>query len=191
MSDMRSQLLDTAAELFAERGYEGVSMRDIAKPVGVTQANLYYHFEGKADLIEATLGHVFGARAERLEAWLPGRHDHPVRAFAHWLVRTLMTDRVFSRLLYRELIDGDDQRIESLAQTVLKKPFELLVSAIMRDRTPTAARATALSIIGCAIGQVLVLPLTPGLAGAAPGSETADVLVERLFGLFQSSLTEI
>src|SRR3546814_2715362 len=73
MSDMRSQLLDTAARLFAERGYKAVSMRDIAKLVGVTQANLYYHFRDKADLIEATLASVFEARAQELDAWL-ARH---------------------------------------------------------------------------------------------------------------------
>jgi len=191
MSDMRSQIQDAAAELFAERGYEGVSMRDIAKAVGVTQANLYYHFQGKADLIEATLSHVFGGSAERLETWLAEHPDDQVKAFVFWLVRALMTDRIFARLLYRELIDGDDLRIETLSRTVLQRPFQLLVSAMASDRTIESARASALSLIGCAIGQVLILPVTPGLVGPSSGSETADAVVERLFLLFQSSLVEL
>src|SRR3546814_14166652 len=78
MSDILSQLLDTAARLFAESGYKAVSMRDIAKLVGVTQANLYYHFRDKADLTEATLASVFEARDQELDAWL-GRHPSPDR----------------------------------------------------------------------------------------------------------------
>jgi len=191
MSDMRSQLLEAAAELFAEHGYEGASMRDIAKAVGVTQANLYYHFEGKADLIEATLAHIFGTSAELLEAWLADHPDDQLRAFVRWLVQALMTDRIFARLLYRELVDGDEARIESLSRTVLQKPFKPLVAAVSRGRTIEAARATALSIIGCAIGQVLVLPLAPGLTERDHEPENVDAVVERLFSLIQSSLAEI
>jgi AcrR family transcriptional regulator len=191
MSDMRSQVLEAAAALFAEGGYEGVSMRDIAKTVGVTQANLYYHFQGKADLIEATLAHVFGASAEQLDAWLVDHPDDQLRAFVRWLVQALMTDRIFARLLYRELVDGDEARIASLSRTVLQKPFKPLVAAVSRGRTIEEARAVALTIIGCAIGQVLVLPLAPGLVERDQGPETVDAVVERLFGLIQSSSAEI
>lgn len=191
MSDMRSQILEAAAVLFAERGYEGVSMRDIANAVGVTQANLYYHFQGKADLIEATLAHVFGANAERLDGWLADHPGDQLRAFVRWLVQALMTDRIFARLLYRELLDGDEGRIESLSRTVLQKPFKPLVAAVARGRPIETARTTALSIIGCAIGQVLVLPLAPGLVGRDGGPETVDAIVERLLGLIQSFLAEI
>lgn len=191
MADMRSQILDAAAELFAERGYEGVSMRDIARVVGVTQANLYYHFAGKADLIEATLAHVFGAAAERLQAWLADHPDDQVRAFVRWLVEALMTDRTFARLLYRELLDGDEARIDSLSRTVLQAPFQLLVVAVASQRSPEAARALALSIIGCAIGQVLVLPLAPGLTGNEGGPERVEIIADRLFILIRSSLREI
>src|SRR3546814_4649418 len=92
MSDMRSQLLDTAARLFAERGYKAVSMRDIAKLVGVTQANLYYHFRDKADLIEATLASVFEARAQELDAWLARHPSNQIEAFVRWFVQMLMTE---------------------------------------------------------------------------------------------------
>src|SRR3546814_18179316 len=124
MSDMRSQLLDTAARLFAERGYKAVSMRDIAKLVGVTQANLYYHFRDKADLIEATLASVFEARAQELDAWLARHPSNQIEAFVRWFVQMLMTDRIFASLLYRELLDGDEARIAALSRTVLQKPFQ-------------------------------------------------------------------
>ena len=92
MSDMRTQLLKAAAELFAERGYDAVSMRDIAKVVGVTQANLYYHFQDKADLIQSTLERVFKTRAEDLSAWLGDHPEDQLGAFVRWLVGELMTE---------------------------------------------------------------------------------------------------
>lgn len=40
-------ILERALEFFTERGYEGASMEDIARAVGIRKASLYAHFEGK------------------------------------------------------------------------------------------------------------------------------------------------
>jgi AcrR family transcriptional regulator len=55
VKDTRQRILDAAAELFVERGYEATSLREIAERVGVTKAALYYHFPGKEDLLRALL----------------------------------------------------------------------------------------------------------------------------------------
>lgn len=55
MSNRRELILDTARRLFAERGYEGVSMRDIAGEMGFSVGNVTYYFKKKEDLIEASV----------------------------------------------------------------------------------------------------------------------------------------
>lgn len=47
----REWILNTAARLFMKRGYEATSVRQISREAGVTEAALYYHFEGKRDLL--------------------------------------------------------------------------------------------------------------------------------------------
>lgn len=49
----RHQLLDLAEALFTERGYEGVSIEDIAREADVTRPVIYKHFDGKDDLFVA------------------------------------------------------------------------------------------------------------------------------------------
>jgi AcrR family transcriptional regulator len=51
----RQQILDTAAELFAERGFHGVSVHDIGKACGISGPALYKHFSGKGELLAASL----------------------------------------------------------------------------------------------------------------------------------------
>lgn len=46
----RSRIVEQSLELFSTRGYNGVSMNDIAQAVGITKAALYYHFENKESL---------------------------------------------------------------------------------------------------------------------------------------------
>src|SRR5687768_5907230 len=47
------QLLDEAARLFRARGFEGTSMREIARAVGMLPGSLYCHFETKEALLLA------------------------------------------------------------------------------------------------------------------------------------------
>jgi AcrR family transcriptional regulator len=186
MADMGRQLLDAAAELFAERGYDAVSMRDISKVVGVTQANLYYHFQHKADLIQAALAHVFELRGLSLRGALDSHSDDPLGAFVRWFVEALMTDKVFAGLLYRELLDGDAERIGKLCESVLNLPFQSITIAVGGGRSDPEARSLALSYVGFILGQVLVLPLAPSLTGEDDISGTPDAVASRLLALIRA-----
>src|ERR1700751_5726985 len=51
MSARRSELTRAAARLFAEKGYHGTSIGDLAQALGVQKGSLYAHIESKADLL--------------------------------------------------------------------------------------------------------------------------------------------
>ncbi len=58
----RELLIDVAAELFIERGYEAVSMRDIAAVAGLTKGALYGHFRSKGQLLVEAIRWKLAAR---------------------------------------------------------------------------------------------------------------------------------
>ncbi len=64
----QGRLLDAAEQLFAERGFYGVTTRQVGSAAGVDDALIYYHFESKWGLFNA----VFARRARVL---LAARHD--------------------------------------------------------------------------------------------------------------------
>jgi AcrR family transcriptional regulator len=51
-------LLDVAIHVFADRGFHGTSMEDVADAAGVTKPVLYQHFSSKRDLYRELLDHV-------------------------------------------------------------------------------------------------------------------------------------
>jgi AcrR family transcriptional regulator len=51
----REEILDAAAELFADRGYHGVSIDDIGAAVGMSGPGIYRHFAGKEDMLSQML----------------------------------------------------------------------------------------------------------------------------------------
>ncbi len=46
-------ILDSAAELFARRGYDGVSIREIAQKAGIKESSIYNHFHSKSEILES------------------------------------------------------------------------------------------------------------------------------------------
>ncbi len=50
-SDRRAAILETAARLICEKGYEGTSIQDIADASGLTKAGLYHHIRSKEHLL--------------------------------------------------------------------------------------------------------------------------------------------
>jgi AcrR family transcriptional regulator len=55
LGQLRVDIVRAAGKLFLERGFDGVSMRDIAAATGASQSMLYRHFPSKAALFEATV----------------------------------------------------------------------------------------------------------------------------------------
>jgi AcrR family transcriptional regulator len=62
----RQAILDAALDLFADKGYFGTSLRDVAGAVGVRESALYNYFAGKEALFDALLTAHHDSKAERL-----------------------------------------------------------------------------------------------------------------------------
>src|SRR5262245_55227081 len=60
----RSFILETALEMFGERGYEETTMRAIAEKAGVAPGATYYHFRSKEHLIQAYYERMHEIHAE-------------------------------------------------------------------------------------------------------------------------------
>ena len=67
---VRTKILDAARDLFAQHGYEGVSMRRIAEKIEYSPTVIYQHFEDKDALIKELCYADFATLAEELQATL-------------------------------------------------------------------------------------------------------------------------
>jgi AcrR family transcriptional regulator len=67
-TDTREQIRKLALELFAERGYDGTSLREIADRLGITKAAVYYHFKTKEEIL-ASLVNDFFTEIDELISW--------------------------------------------------------------------------------------------------------------------------
>lgn len=123
----REALLAAGTELFAEHGFDGVSVSAIAERAGTNKAMISYHFGGKRDLYVAILAATFSeivADAERI-ASSPG----PAPALLREIIAAVGDTATrrhphFCTMMLREVLTGGKR----LEQTVLAQPVRVLAA---------------------------------------------------------------
>lgn len=187
----RERVAAVAAPLFADRGFAGVSMRDIAEAVGMRAASLYNHYPDKEALYLAALAQVFGRRVVLIEEALQatGTPAQRLKALASALVQATAGDPVAARLLQRELLDGDMKRFERLIGDLFARPFAHM-TALLGELEPGGNGAqTAAYLISLIHGYCVFAPIFPALDRtlttdmARLADNLADELICRMKGL--------
>jgi AcrR family transcriptional regulator len=102
----RNQLLDIALALFAERGIENVTIKDLAAEASVAQGLIYHYFESKEDLLLAVMQRE--SPVLEFKTIIEQIYDYPVQegltVFAGEIAALLTKKRRVMRLLIREVL---------------------------------------------------------------------------------------
>lgn len=77
--ELKSEIVESAREIFVRDGFEGFSMRKLAQQVGYSPAAIYLHFASKEELFESIVEESFAHLHERLRILLDERGKDPVR----------------------------------------------------------------------------------------------------------------
>lgn len=118
----RAHIRECALRLFAEKGPDAVSVRDIAACAGVSPALVLHHYGSKAGLREAVNAHVVTmfdellARAAEDPAAFAGGEPHMVRGFAELFAAHLPAGSPIASYLRRLLLSGDPAGRDLFAQ---------------------------------------------------------------------------
>jgi AcrR family transcriptional regulator len=190
------RILDAAEELFAERGYNGTTLRDVATRVGVRPPSLYNHFASKDALYAAVLERGIGplmvvlarsAAAQTSEPSDPGKLVSEVMAI-------LARRPGLPRLVQHETLAGG-QRLTPILRSWIVPAFERAHELVAAS--PAAGRWSAeqipllvLAMYQVVVGYFTFAPFYRDLGGdellgdAALEAQTRFLreLVGRLFG---------
>jgi TetR/AcrR family transcriptional regulator, transcriptional repressor for nem operon len=186
-------VLDVAMQCFWEHGFEGTSVRDLARKMGITGASLYNTFGDKRALYRRALNHYvdrsFGDRVGRFEHHLPPREA--IRAFFNEIVeRSLSDTKAKGCMLVNTALevaphDPEFKRVVAHVLIQVEGFFGRCAAAGQRDGTiPTTQSAEDL-------GRLLMSVLLGirVLARTRPERDLLEGLVRPVFALLDNSPT--
>jgi len=141
--DAVERILEAAESLFSERGFDAVSMSDIAAAAGVCKANVFHHFTSKNELYVAVLRNACQDAAQHLDDL--SNDDTALTArlpqFARAHLDNLLEHAQVARLMLRELLSNNPRHGQELAEKVYGEKFSRFVSILRAGQQAGELRA--------------------------------------------------
>jgi AcrR family transcriptional regulator len=152
---LRSTVLEVAAKLFAQRGYGGTNLQDIADTLGISRPSLYYYFKSKEDILASLVDEVTvfsGHQATELASKVDFNPSETLRqmVFSHakWLLEHSVEFRVVDRV--ESDLPAATRRTHDKAKRALLDHFIRTIDRGIElgHFRPVDATVSAFSIIG-------------------------------------------
>src|ERR1700720_2161548 len=140
--DTRDRVLSVALGLFAEHGYRGTSLRDIARRIGIKAPSLLHHFPSKEQLYLAVLDKMFESLEDAANAIAWGRESRQerMRQAVGNAIDFIASHPDFVRIMWKEMADES-----GVGRQVLKRRrpplFSTAVNFIFRGQRDGEFRA--------------------------------------------------
>jgi AcrR family transcriptional regulator len=155
---VEKEILDRAAELFAQRGFTGTSLQDVAEALGMSRTALYYYMSSKEAILGRLVENLSARNAKTLDTVRRRRAATPtekLREMAHEIAHTAGSNPEQTRILTenRHHLPPDLAETDRVAERSILRSFETVINegvqaGVFRAVDP---RSAALSIIGMCV----------------------------------------
>lgn len=190
--DNRNSLISTATRLFAERGLNGVSIRELSTAAGVSISMISYYFEGKEGLYSSVLQEQFSC-FDYMET-IKESDAEPLGKIEEYIRWSIQRNRDFPFLLryYTSELTNPTRHFSLIVQPALEKALHILSEIIQEGidkkqfRADLNAEDTALAMAGMVNYYFLSTLATQQLVNHSP--ERDKELIRHYMDIFTKGL---
>lgn len=189
-SRTRELILENVISLFARKGFDGISMRDIARKVGIVPSVLYYYFPSKQALYEAAMHYASRKTGNPGIAALKSEGDPRERlhTFIYHVCKRMHEDPDYRILLQRNMIDCDEEIRRHLVEDVFMPPHLALMD-FLGEYVPHMDKAQlATSIFSLTFGIYSRSRIRRHIPGHKPEHEDPETLANHIMELLTGNI---
>ena len=125
-------ILEAAETLFADKGFDAVSMSAIARLANTSKPNIYHHFKNKNELYLAVMKSAVQRSSMLLDSLeeAPGTFRQHLSGFSAGQLNNILTHNRSTQLILRETLSGGTQNGQEIAKHVVGEVFSRLVAMV-------------------------------------------------------------
>ena len=161
VTENRQRILEAAAKLFREKGFEGIGVDGIMQEAGMTHGGFYGHFTSKADLAEQACAVTLRKSAEQWEAMARGRPETGLAEIARSYLSKRHRDDPGSGCVIAAL-GGEVARRPDAVRTAVTKGVQARLDILERlatGRSKAEQREQAIATMSGLVGAMVVARL--------------------------------
>jgi len=135
-SNGEQAILAAAQSLFAEKGFDAVSMSAIARLANTSKPNIYHHFKNKDELYLAVMKTAVQRTSILLDSLetAPGSYAEHLSDFSAGQLQNILTHKLSTQLILREALSGSPRRGQDIAKHVVGEVFTRLVAMVRQGQ---------------------------------------------------------
>lgn len=136
-NDKQIQIIETAEKLFADKGFDGTSVRDIADEAGVNVAMISYYFGSKEKLLEALFSYRAEGTTQKLVGMLTNKALSPlekVNMLIEYYIEKFHNQPSFHKIMSREQVASQRTATAELIQGFKKRNQQLIKELIQEGQ---------------------------------------------------------
>jgi len=181
----KERILSLAVSLFAQKGYNGVSMRELARASNLGVAGIYHYFPDKQTLYQEAIKQCFSSKVLPFSSiWQADvSPKNKLRLFVHCLLKVMLDDKDFHNLLQHELLLADEVRLKLLADNIFRDEFNELLKLSSELFPQKPAYLTAISILSLVFSHLELQSLGRFLPDYQEKYDNIDRLTEHIVSL--------
>lgn len=193
--DVRHSILAEATRLFAQKGFDGTSVQEVAEAVGIRKPSLLYHFASKDELRKAVLDDVLARWSDVLpRIFLQATRDEQFDALMEAMSGFFAEDPDRARIILREALDRPAELRALLAAHV--RPWVAVVAGQLEKgkargavRPEVDTEAYALHVVAMVVSSIALLDSVHVVLEGAPDLAASQKrMLNELFRVARTSL---
>jgi len=196
-SGTRADILSAARRVFAQRGFDGTSVREVAEAAGVNKAMIYYHFKDKVDLYRSVLSDSFEAMRNIWdhEVFNGGASTRQmIKVYIEGFIRFQLLNEDLRKILTMEFAasGATNENMKWIAKNYFSNNYATLAAILRKGMKNGELKTTdpllaVVSLIGMIIHALIFMPIAFHIQGkkinisaAKLGSFVTDIFFDGL-----------
>ena len=185
MAEHREQIIEAAAKRFREKGFDGISVAELMKEVGLTHGGFYGHFTSKEELVSLASQRAMRSTSAKWATVIDEASGDPLAALAKDYLSTRHQDHPEAGCLFAAIGGELGRQPVLVKQAVMEVQLQFLdiLSRVVPGRTKAARRKKAIVVFAELIGGMI-------LARSVPDPELSQEILKTMAAIIPYSVQE-
>ncbi|HSH51068.1 MAG TPA: TetR/AcrR family transcriptional regulator [Bacteroidales bacterium] len=131
-SERQIEILSTSVEIIAEKGIQGLTIKNLAKAVGISEAAIYRHFESKAKILMTILKLFEQESNNFLKDGTDVNPSEKIIEFFHKMLTVFQANPSIASVIFGEEIFHNDASLSKLVNSIMRN-YQDYINNIIKD----------------------------------------------------------
>ena len=159
-SERQQQIVETAIKLIADKGIQNLTIKNLAKDIGISEPALYRHFDSKSEILKAVIKYFKIQMKPAIEKLEESTNSlNKIESFISEHLKIISSNPNFAKVIFSEANFQNEENLILKMNNMMKQSHKILETAVLSGQKKDEIRSdiNSLSIVRMIVGSLRLL----------------------------------